>query len=323
MSYDRVAMSSGHGKHVAGAVGILNEHQEAVRVVNAVAGALRLRGVEVETYEDTVSKSQGENLDRLVDWHNSRTRDVDISVHFNAFDGKAHGTEVLYLTQAELADVMSEAIAAAGGFTNRGPKLRSDLAFLNGTEQPAILIEVCFVDSITDAELYQINFVDICDAIAEVLGGEDEGEEEELPPLLTDHLFEAVGKCSHFGGPDDMGVAPDEGLAFHFEINEANQHLFLPLVPAGTSGLARRLNAKGVHYCAARWDYSVTPKEMLAGDDVALVTNAETGMSQTAFPADWGPNDQTGRVADLSPALMRDLGLETDDTVEVVYPWRG
>lgn len=322
MAYDRVAISSGHGKHVAGAVGILNEHQEAVRVVNAVAGALRLRGVEVETYEDTVSKSQGENLDRLVDWHNSRTRELDVSVHFNAFDGKAHGTEVLYLTQENLAEAMAVAISAAGGFTNRGPKLRSDLAFLNGTEQPAILIEVCFVDSITDAELYQINFTDVCEAIAETLGGEDDDDGDEIEPPASEYLFEAVGKCSHFGGPDDItGVSENEGLAFHYEITESNQHLFLP-IDVGT-GLARRLNGKGVHYIACRWNYDVTPKEVLAGDDVALVTNAETGMSQTAWPADWGPNEKTGRVADLSPALMRDLGLETDDTVEVVYPWRG
>jgi hypothetical protein len=40
-----------------------------------------------------------------------------------------------------------------------------------------------------------------------------------------------------------------------------------------------------------------------------------------AFPADWGPHEEkTGRAADLSQALMRDLGLETDDIVEVIYP---
>ena len=76
-----------------------------------------------------------------------------------------------------------------------------------------------------------------------------------------------------------------------------------------------------MHYVAVRWDYSRTPKEMLAGPQMALVTNNATGLAQTAFPADWGPNDATGRCCDLSPALMRDLGLVTDDDVEVVYPW--
>jgi hypothetical protein len=39
-----------------------------------------------------------------------------------------------------------------------------------------------------------------------------------------------------------------------------------------------------------------------------------------ARPADWGPAESTGRVADISPSLMRNLGIETDDEVEVVYP---
>ena len=36
-----------------------------------------------------------------------------------------------------------------------------------------------------------------------------------------------------------------------------------------------------------------------------------------ALPADWGPNEKTGRVADLSPGLMEALGIDTDDEVEV------
>ena len=36
------------------------------------------------------------------------------------------------------------------GFINRGAKKRTDLFFLNNTEMPAILMEVCFVDSEAD-----------------------------------------------------------------------------------------------------------------------------------------------------------------------------
>jgi hypothetical protein len=45
-------------------------------------------------------------------------------------------------------------------------------------------------------------------------------------------------------------------------------------------------------------------------------------MALTAFPADWGPNEKTGRVADLSPGLMADLRIETDGEVEVVFPYK-
>lgn len=49
------------------------------------------------------------------------------------------------------------------------------------------------------------------------------------------------GKVSWFGGPNDDGVAPDEGLAFIYDIDDA-PHLFLDKQPEGTTGLARRLN---------------------------------------------------------------------------------
>jgi hypothetical protein len=184
---------------------------------------------------------------------------------------------------------------------------------------PAILIEICFTDSETDAENYRINFDSICSAIADVLGGQ-----EEIIPPDDGALFMVSGRVSYFGGPLDTGVSASEGLAFHYAITEENQHLFLPLQPSGTTGLARRLNAKAVHYVACRWDYSVTPKAMLAGPDVALVRSLrEPDRALTAFPADWGPHEeQTGRAADLSPALMADLNLETDDEVEVIYPYQ-
>jgi N-acetylmuramoyl-L-alanine amidase len=318
MSDRRIVISSGHGLYVRGASGILDEVDEARLVVEAVADDLRERGVEVETFHDDVSRSQNENLNRIVDYHNAQTRDLDVSVHFNAYEqvSKPMGTEVLYVTQGELAGEVAAAIAAEGGLINRGSKKRTDLFFLNETAGPAILIEVCFVDSEADAELYRENFDAICDAIADVLGGEDEGE---IIPPPDDIPLQVTGSASYFGGPDDTGVSPSEGLAFISDIDQAPQ-LFLPYQPEGTTGLARRLNPY-VHYVACRWDYDVTPKSALL-DDVALVRSLKTGIALKAFPADWGPNENTGRVADLSPGLMDDLGIETDDEVEVIFPWR-
>jgi hypothetical protein len=42
--------------------------------------------------------------------------------------------------------------------------------------------------------------------------------------------------------------------------------------------------------------------------------------SVLAWPADWGPHTSTGRVADVSLAVLRELDIETDDTVTVVFP---
>ena len=128
-------------------------------------------------------------------------------------------------------------------------------------------------------------------------------------------LFHVTGKASYFGGPKDDGVSRTEGLAFITSIEQA-PHLFLPYQPVGTTGLARRLNPY-THYVACRWDYAKTPKPMLL-EKVALVRALETGITLKAFPADWGPNESTGRVADLSPRVSWTIwGSQTDGEVEV------
>jgi N-acetylmuramoyl-L-alanine amidase len=323
----RVVISSGHGLKVRGASGYIDEVDEARLVVESVADALRESGVEVTTYHDDVSNTQSENLDRIVDFHNSKTRDLDISVHFNAYQttSKPMGCEVLYVssTGMEIADEVVDRICDASGLINRGPKKRTDLAFLNGTEEPAILIETCFVDSVADVDIYHENYDVICGAIADAIAGEI------TPPLIPptpeppddDVLFSATGTCSTFGGPEDTGVSPSEGLAFIYDYDEA-PYLFLPYQPSGTSGLARRLDPS-VFYLACRWDYDVTSKLMLRDSGyMALVIAKDTGISRLAHPADWGPHEeQTGRAADLSPGLADSLGVGTDDLVTVIYPY--
>jgi len=134
---------------------------------------------------------------------------------------------------------------------------------------------------------------------------------------MSEVLFSAKGKVSWFGGPNDQGVSPSEGLAFIYSYDTA-PYLFLPQQPKGTTGLARRLNPD-VHYVACRWDYSKTPKTMLASNTYALVKAGD--FSMLAWPSDWGPHADTKRVADISPGLMAALGIKTDDEVEVIYPY--
>ena len=170
--YGRIVISSGHGKYVRGASGILDEVDEARKVVERLADELRDRGVEATTFHDDVSHSQNENLNRIVDFHNAQQRELDVSVHFNAYveTTSPMGAECLYVTQSALAEHIAAALAACG-FINRGAKKRSDLFFLNQTTGPAILIEVCFVDSSADAAVYEDQFNAICEALAGVLGG--------------------------------------------------------------------------------------------------------------------------------------------------------
>ena len=139
------------------------------------------------------------------------------------------------------------------------------------------------------------------------------------PVLVSrpNRTVQARGKMSTFGGPNDTGMKPDEGLALVDQNNLAayvaqHPNLFLPAQAAGTKPLGRNLNPDAL-YLAARWDYE---RDVAVGDFlkcVARVRNPLNGRQSDAVAVDWGPSETTGRVADLSPALAKELGLQTDD----------
>lgn len=163
-------ISSGHGDKVSGAVGILNEHNEAKKVVNRVYSILvdEYNGKGYK-YHETIATNQQQNLANIVSFHNNKTRDLDISVHFNSASASATGTECLYYDKRSLSAKMSKAMADALGIVDRGAKERKELYFLRNTSKPAILLEVCFVTSKKDEAAYHKNFEELCQAIAKVI----------------------------------------------------------------------------------------------------------------------------------------------------------
>lgn len=169
-----IVISSGHGRYVRGAGRFIDEVDEARRVVEAVAKYLRERGATVYVYHDDTSRTQRDNLNAIVAYHNSKQRSLDVSVHFNAagVTDAPRGCEVLYYDAKQSAANVSKAMSVAGCFKDRGAKERRDLAFTSRTNKPALLLEVCFVDSKADVELYQRNFDAICVAIAVSLAKE-------------------------------------------------------------------------------------------------------------------------------------------------------
>jgi peptidoglycan hydrolase-like protein with peptidoglycan-binding domain len=176
-----ICISSGHGKYIRGASGYLDEVNCARDVVDEVARLMRAGGVSVETFHDDASHSQNENLNRIVNWHNSKKRTLDVSVHFNAYQTTSSpmGCECLYLTQKDLAKKVADALAKSTGLPNRGPKYRDNLFFLNSTAEKAVLVETVFVDSSADAAAYEECFASICSALASALSGQ---RIEEQPP---------------------------------------------------------------------------------------------------------------------------------------------
>lgn len=297
MSYTpgRIVISAGHGKYVRGASGYLDEVDEARRVMDMVAQYLELLGVGVETYADDVSKTQGENLERIVDYHNSKTRDLDVSIHFNAYveTDEPRGCEVLYVTQAELASKVSNIMAKAAEFINRGAKKRTDLYFLNNTAMPAILLEVCFVDSWADAELYNSYFDRLCRGIAVAISGL-----HFTPRGVPDNQTDII--ASVFGGEGDYNTsAYDEDKV----LNDVDFYVALPDRFEGERPRVQVYNRQTGKVEVAQiedvgpwniddpyWDLGTRPQ-------------AESG-------TDMSGRSTNGAGIDLSPALAEALGVD-------------
>jgi N-acetylmuramoyl-L-alanine amidase len=169
--YNKITISSGHGLKIRGAAKYLDEVNEARRVVDHVAMYLNQLGVAVNVFHDNTSTSQNQNLKTIVAHHNKTSRDLDISVHFNAATGKGTGSEVFYYDKKELAAGLSKVIANAQGIKDRGAKNGKGLYFVKSTNKPALLLEICFVDNQTDEVAYKQNCDKMCRAIAEYLAG--------------------------------------------------------------------------------------------------------------------------------------------------------
>jgi len=151
-------------------------------------------------------------------------------------------------------------------------------------------------------------------------------------PAQTRFLFSSTvesgseirGKVEAFGGPVDLFVTPNEGLTLvdlqDLEANSPLKQYFLDDQPAGTTGLARRLNPDK-YYIAARWNFNQYSREFLRTHKVKVSNPKNTNSKpEEAQPVDWGPSVHTGRVASLSPGLMAKLGLDTDDEAVITIP---
>ncbi len=133
------------------------------------------------------------------------------------------------------------------------------------------------------------------------------------PPDPT-ATYKVEGRMSVFGGSgDNSDIGGD--LAFWNEAQaQTRPDLFTSIGPR----LFNRLNTNA-YYLAMRWDYKQTPKSFLRSIKVKL-TNPTTGKTVEATPVDWGPNERTGRVVDVSPGAAKALGLDTDQIVIAEVP---
>ena len=325
-----IVISSGHGKYIRGAAGspippYLDEVDEARKVVDRVAELLRSAGVSVKTFHDNTSHDQSTNLHTIVNYHNAQSRDLDVSVHFNAYiqGSKPMGVEVLFVTQQVLADVTSEAIAQAGRLIDRGPKKRTDLYFLNTTTEPSILIETLFCDSKADCDLYHQYFDAICIAIAESIADIDLSDiepppEEVLPPDETEPPpAQVVGTVHGLATNDVLNIRASSSSSSPI-IGRAENNDLLTVVGEGMNGDTKWYKCQwGDDHMAGVAVYGWVSASYVAVEDNIPATEEEWHYDITATEFGGGSDDQDSAYPDIDWITSSTKG------VALPYKWKG
>ena len=163
----RVFLNPGHapnGNPDPGACGYgLRECDVTKNVADLVAA-----GVEV------VGNLQSDSLHEVVSVSNCTDADVFVSIHCNACNGSANGTEVWYFYGSgvgeKLARYIQNQIVDALGTTDRGVKGAkpgvNGLYVLSNTVAVAVLVELAFIDHAGDAQLLREQQDEFARAIA-------------------------------------------------------------------------------------------------------------------------------------------------------------
>ena len=168
----KVFLNAGHapsGNPDPGACGFgLRECDVAKNVTDLVAGYLAAAGVEV------VGNLQSDSLHEVVSASNCSGADVFISIHCNACNGAANGTEVWHFygsgAGGKLSSCIQNQIVTSLGTTDRGTKGAkpgvNGLYVLSNTDAVAVLVELAFIDHTSDAQLLRDQQNEFARAIA-------------------------------------------------------------------------------------------------------------------------------------------------------------
>ena len=160
----KILLSAGHGGTDSGSIGADKgkEKDRTINLANKVATYLRNAGHSVTVNTEKTSNGSWR-------FKNRSGYDYALSIHFNAFNGSATGTECWYKSTQKKAGELSKAVANVLGIKNRGAKATTTLYMMNiGFDN---LIEVCFHDNSSDLNKYNANIDKVAKAVADTING--------------------------------------------------------------------------------------------------------------------------------------------------------
>ena len=153
----KILIISGHGAGDSGAVGCGYKEADLTRkAASIIEGKLDAYDCKVVRYPS--ARNAYEDNKRGVMQDSFSKYGLVVEIHFNSYNGSAHGCECLYrpARMRNLAAKVSKAISEEG-FFDRGAKQRTDLMNMNTCYRngvPYILIETCFIDNKADMARY-------------------------------------------------------------------------------------------------------------------------------------------------------------------------
>lgn len=152
----------------SGAIGFLTTEAEvALKIGTRVEKYLKAVGYETKLF-------QFDGLARIVQESNDWNADIFVSIHCNAFNGNASGTETIYYEFSDagkkLATTIQNQIVSTLGTVDRGIKNKIaggyDAYVVKYTDCPAVLVETAFIDNLSDHYLLINKEDDFARAIA-------------------------------------------------------------------------------------------------------------------------------------------------------------
>lgn len=208
----KIAIDLGHGVgQDRGAVGIITEEEIINNVGGLVIKKLKDLGHTVIQVRPTSATSVTNSLEQRTSKANNNNVDLYVSIHANA--GGGTGTEVYTYKGKELKEarnVLDNLVSL--GFKNRG--IKGDSLYVIGhTKANSMLIEVCFIDTQKDIELYRsLGIEKIANAIVSGITGQ-EAEEKEAGYVVTNYL-----PNGYYGDESFIGIDLEYVLSYFKDI---------------------------------------------------------------------------------------------------------
>jgi len=162
-------LDAGHGGADPGAVYLdRKEKDDTLNLVLALGEILQNNGIDVEytrttdVYETPFQKAMEANeagVDFFVSIHRNSS---PMPNQYSGVESLVYSLDGVKLEMAENINAQLETV----GFVNLGVEARPNLVVLKRTKMPAVLVEVGFINSDADNQLFDENFEDIAEAIA-------------------------------------------------------------------------------------------------------------------------------------------------------------